>query len=104
MKKGEDPSQGPHANTQQDDGSADEPYVIWLPADRMRVDVHPCHPDAQRAAAVFAELVCMMAGKHPRTDPNLARALRVVQEALGVSRDEFCVAVADLFGATTVPS
>lgn len=84
-------------NDNKAEDSTDEPYLITLPADRMR-RVDPSHPDAQRAAAVFAELFCMTCGKEVRKDPRLANALRVVRDALGVSRDQFHVALADLLG------
>ena len=76
--------------------SEGEPYLISLPADRMRVDLR--HLDMQRNAALFAELVFATAGQAPRRDPRLANALNIVQDALGVSRDQWGVALADLLG------
>jgi hypothetical protein len=98
VSEGEGLAKGPqpdHHDEQVDD-SADEPYLITLPADRMRVDLS--HLDVQRAAALFAELIYMTAGAAPRSDPRLISALLVVQDALGVSQDQYHVALADLLG------
>lgn len=92
---GEDPGQGPRPDQHADD-SADEPYLIWLPADRMRVDLP--HRDTQRAAVLFAELIYTLAGRSAHADRKLALALGLVQDALGVSRDQYRVALADLVG------
>jgi hypothetical protein len=78
------------------DDSADEPYLITPPADRMRVDL--AHLDVQRKAALFAELIVALSTRSLHPAPKLAHALGVVEDALGISHDQYRVALCDLLG------